>query len=98
MDEPELVESTDGWDLFRVEVDGQSAAFMLPAIQDEWPTELKNAVSLRRESALSGRCKCGATRRIDAVQDQVVLEHQSWCRAGDQRLAAIAKRNGFRLG
>jgi hypothetical protein len=84
--------------MFRVEVDGQSAAFMLPAIREEWPAELKNAVSLRRESALSGRCKCGATRKILAAEDQIVLEHQSWCRAGDERLAAIAKRNGFRLG
>lgn len=61
------------------------ALLFRPTIPDDGPTEAKNALALRRDANVTGRCfSCGATFRtvwLAPKIGQAVMEHESWCEA-----------------
>jgi hypothetical protein len=69
--QPRLVQQLPtGDELWQLTTPLGDVLHVLPAIDDAWPPELKNAVARRRRATLSGRCEC-------AVQD-AHLEPWPW--------------------
>jgi hypothetical protein len=69
---------------------------VLPAIDDAWPPELKNAVARRRRATLSGRCACGARFRVLGQDAAGVMhagmEHERDCPASDDHCTELLRR------
>lgn len=89
--------------------DGERAVLIAPTIREDWPPALKDALAIRREATLEGRCpRCGASwswpnreERRRAVRERRVLhqrmEHDADCPAGTQvilRLLREMRRGG----
>jgi hypothetical protein len=86
--------------------DGERAVFIVPAIRDDWPPALKDAVAIRRRATIEGTCpRCGASWRLPnrderrrAVRERRVIHlwmaHEPDCPAGDERLLALAREAG----
>ena len=65
----------------------KNTLFVLPAIRDDAPPELKNALAIRNACATEGRCPdCGAVGELhpDAEHEGLfhyIFEHEPWCGA-----------------
>lgn len=89
---PQLVGSTKGQDCYLV----GRVLLVLPALLDDYPSPIKDAVDRRRRAALTGRCDCGATRHLTR-RNKLVLNHEAACNASDERLGALAAQHGLAL-
>ncbi len=97
--------SGGGWEVVAAEVPGIGrVAFVLPRLRDDYPDELKQALTRRRMATVSGRCECGATRpRLNRAQRRaghvVPLEmvHEDDCPAANTNIIEIGWRHGIRL-
>lgn len=84
--------------------DGERAVLVTPTIREDWSPELKDALALRREASLAGRCPhCGATwswpnrddRRRAARQRRALhvwMEHDAGCPATTEHVLALYER------
>lgn len=73
--------------------------FILPKINDAMPAELKNAITRRRQAALTGRCECGVVRGPMRTAHRVghaVMRHERDCPASDATIAELARSLGWR--
>jgi hypothetical protein len=73
--------------------------FAIPALDDSWPSEIKNAVDRRRRATLSGRCDCGNSVGPITGDGQNLyrqLEHEDDCPANDEQIVALFRRHGVR--
>jgi hypothetical protein len=87
--------------------DGERAVFIVPAIRDDWPPALKDALAIRRRATIEGTCpRCGATwtlpnreeRRRSRADRRILhawMAHEPDCPAGDERLLAMARDGGI---
>jgi hypothetical protein len=66
---------------------------MVPAIKDDYPSELKNALDRRRRGAFTGRCDCGGTYAIR--KGTLAFQHGEGCSAHDEGILEIAKHHGI---
>ena len=57
------------------------ALIVVPAIREEYPPELKQAIARRRSVVLEGRCPCGADMALRA--GYVEIDHEAGCPAPD---------------
>lgn len=67
------------------------AMFVIPALPDGAPPEVLNALDRRRRATLTGRCDCGARRRLDHLSPtpRAVIHHADTCPAADPALADL---------
>lgn len=83
--------------------DGETVGYVLPVIPDTAPHDVREGVALRRITAVTGECPCGATfirpnrqtRRAAArrgVVLAVTVAHATGCQAGDTQLGAALGR------
>jgi hypothetical protein len=81
-------------------------AFVMPTIDEDWPTELKDAMAIRRQATIDGECQCGATFRLpsraqrraaakDGAMLHISIAHTDPCPASDHMLDEIARRHGL---
>jgi hypothetical protein len=61
------------------------------------PEEIRSAIEARRQASISGRCACGAERRLKAKHGQarLVIRHEDDCVASDAGITEIATRHGW---
>lgn len=69
------------------------AALFVPTIRDDYPPELKEAVSVRRMAAFTGECPCGLEVRITPV-GQYEVRHGVDCAANWGVFSALAEAAG----
>lgn len=92
-------------DVAVVSIGGERVMFLLPTIRDEYPPELKDALAIRREATIRGRCpRCGATwtlpnraERRRAVRERRILhtlmEHEPGCSATTEHIVALVRQH-----
>jgi hypothetical protein len=69
--------------------------FILPALTEGEHPEVLSAIERRRRASITGRCDCGARRRLTGgPQPHLCFEHEFDCPAGDERLAELFERYG----
>ena len=71
------------------------AIFVLPKLTEDMPTDLKDALAIRREATISGRCKCGAALSIATAAGgfaSAVMNHEQDCPASDRNIHALLAR------
>jgi hypothetical protein len=93
----QLVGSTgdfEVWALGRV-------AFVVPAINDAMPPDLKDALATRRAAMLTGTCACGAQMLLTIDPGghpaAVRMDHEVDCAAHDRQVRDLLNRHGWRL-
>jgi len=64
----------------------------LPMVRDEYPDEMKRALTRRRQAMLTGQCACGG--RVHITGGGMEVWHTASCIAGDTQIDAIARRHG----
>lgn len=71
----------------------------VPAVKDDYPSEIKEVLIARRTAALAGECPCGA-RRVYNLGHQPPMRHAPQCKASNETLEAVARaaRYGFAAG
>jgi SEC-C motif len=86
-------------DVFAAGPEQGGTLLLVPAIDDSWPTEIKNAVERRRRATLYGRCDCGGTARRPPMQPgqtaEQTFQHEDDCPATDEALGALFARYGI---
>jgi len=90
--EPVLVGTDGGQDYYKV----GTTLFLIPVLLDDYPPAIKAAIDRRRRASLTGRCDCGAERRVGR-KNRLVIEHETDCDATDERLDEIAAAHGMTL-
>jgi hypothetical protein len=90
--EPVLIGTIGGQDYYKV----GTALFLVPVLLDDYPPAIKTAIDRRRRASLTGRCDCGAERRVGR-KNRIVLEHETDCDATDERLDELAAAHGMTL-
>ena len=62
--------------------DGRTA-YVVPALREDEPPAERNAIAVRREATLTGRCQCGAEWHWGGVDElglgHLVMEHEDDC-------------------
>lgn len=87
----EFVCSGPGFDVLRT----GSVASVVPTISEDLPHALKQALAIRREAQLKGRCRCGARIRI-LRPGYGVMEHEPECVAVSVELHEALTSRGKR--
>jgi hypothetical protein len=82
-----------------------NALVLLPEIHDDYPTEIKNALAMRNDATINGRCRgCGATGPsvLDSLAgatrgsvEAAVFTHEADCPAGDDVLIGLFRTHGL---
>jgi hypothetical protein len=93
--------------ILRIDPDGRRTLLVLPAIPEDAPPLIQEAISRRRIAALAGQCPCGApadltrqqrrarqrhTNKPPTTHTRVVIEHQHACPASDQTLIPLLRQ------
>jgi len=68
------------------------ALFVVPALKDDDPPELRQAIGCRRSATLHGRCECCGARRRLRGRGHAVVEHEAECSADDDSIRALMQR------
>jgi hypothetical protein len=99
-EQPRLLETIGHLEVWLVD----GVMHVLPALRDDMPADLKNALSRRRRASLTGRCDCGARtvvhggRRLRDLQPGEVVRgsmaHERDCTASDAGIAELVERFG----
>jgi hypothetical protein len=83
----QLVRRSGPWELWR----RGGVLYVVPAVIDEMPGELREALDRRRRTLVEGRCPCGAVP--DRARGEAA--HEVDCPASDDAVAAIVDRTGW---
>lgn len=70
---------------------------VIPALIDDYPDPIKDAVDRRRRASLSGRCDCGAAWSLTR-RGHLDMEHEPECPASDEALDDLAAAHGMVFG
>jgi len=86
-------------DVFAAGPERGGTLLLVPALNDGWPAEVKNAVERRRRATLYGRCDCGEHRRAmrpgaDGMQ-HASFPHERDCPASDEALGELFAKHGI---
>jgi len=73
------------------------ALWLLPTLRETDGPELTNALAVRWQANLIGRCRCGAIANV--AQDADGMFHATWlheadCPASDEALAELLEKTG----
>lgn len=78
-----------------------SAMYVLAKPVPGMPAELAEAIALRRQATLDGRCACGGRRHLGPVRPahtgRVNFMHEEDCPASDRAIEEIAHRLGWEV-
>jgi hypothetical protein len=62
---------------------------IVPTVRDDMPHPLKDALTVRRDADITGRCGgCGATRRVTTA-NRIVMVHGAGCVAADPHVRPL---------
>jgi hypothetical protein len=67
---------------------------VIPALVDDYPDPIKDAIDRRRRASLTGRCDCGAHWEITR-RGNLGMEHEPGCDAADDALDDLAEAHGM---
>jgi hypothetical protein len=67
---------------------------VIPALADDYPDPIKDAIDRRRRASLTGRCDCGALWNITR-RGHLDMEHEPDCGASDAALDDLAAAHGM---
>lgn len=89
------------WVTLTADVSGRRIVFVTPEITDHLPEEVKNALMVRREATMTGKCQCGAeydwTQIKEGAVSAALMQHEDDCPAANEVFLALLKQHDIKM-